>query len=159
MEITTIISIILLVTAILLLIKNWSLKTENETLLADNSDMKEKLSFEIEKSKTLGEHNLQLSSEIDLLYQRIKDLDKVEEGVVLESEEIKSSDKKMPYFELFKDSASKFRWRFKSINNKIVADSAESYTSKQNRDKGLNILIDSIKSGSYSVKEEKAKES
>lgn len=85
-----------------------------------------------------------LVSEVD---QRSSEIDALQP-----EETIVAGDKKLPYFELYLDSENKFRWRFKGSNNKIVADSSEGYTTKQNRDKGMNIVIEAIKTSSYNVK-------
>jgi len=47
----------------------------------------------------------------------------------------------MPKFEIYKDSAGKFRWRLKAPNGEIIASSGEGYESK-----------DSCKNGIQSVK-------
>jgi uncharacterized protein YegP (UPF0339 family) len=40
-------------------------------------------------------------------------------------------------FELYKDNKGEFRWRLQADNNKVIADSAESYTTKANCEKGI----------------------
>jgi len=47
----------------------------------------------------------------------------------------------MPKFEIYKDTAGKFRWRLKAPNGEIIASSGEGYESK-----------DSCKNGIMSVK-------
>ena len=34
-------------------------------------------------------------------------------------------------FEVYEDNAGEFRWRLQDTNNRIIADSAEGYSSKQ----------------------------
>lgn len=43
-------------------------------------------------------------------------------------------------FQIYKDMRGEFRWRFVSSNGRIVADSAESYTSEANALNGINIV-------------------
>jgi len=44
-------------------------------------------------------------------------------------------------FEIYTDIAGKWRWRFKSAGNyKIVADSGESYDSRQGCENGVKIV-------------------
>jgi uncharacterized protein len=40
-------------------------------------------------------------------------------------------------FELYKDEAAKYRWRLQAGNNKVIADSAESYNSKAGAQEGI----------------------
>lgn len=47
----------------------------------------------------------------------------------------------MPKFEIYKDTAGKFRWRLKAPNGEIIASSGEAYESK-----------DSCRNGVQSVK-------
>ncbi len=47
----------------------------------------------------------------------------------------------MPKFQIYKDSAGKFRWRLRAANGEIIASSGEAYESK-----------DSCKNGVQSVK-------
>jgi len=42
-------------------------------------------------------------------------------------------------FEIFKDSAGSYRWRFKAANGEIVAQS-EGYTSKSSAEHGMSVL-------------------
>lgn len=44
------------------------------------------------------------------------------------------------YFEIYKDSHGDFRWRFVSSNGRIIADSAEGYSSRENAIHGINII-------------------
>lgn len=44
------------------------------------------------------------------------------------------------YFTIYKDRNSEFRWRFKSSNGRIIADSAEGYTSEANAINGIDLL-------------------
>jgi len=50
-------------------------------------------------------------------------------------------------FEIFKDIAGKHRWRFKSGNGEIVAQS-EAYASKQGAESGAKVLKDHAGSAS-----------
>lgn len=43
----------------------------------------------------------------------------------------------MPKFEIYKDTAGKFRWRLKSPNGQIIASSGEAYESKDNCKNGI----------------------
>jgi len=70
----------------------------------------------------------------------------------LEDSEATKKTGRMPFFTVFTDDSGQFRWNFKAKNNKIVADSAEGYTTKQNVEKGLNTLINSIKEDDYKIK-------
>ena len=42
-------------------------------------------------------------------------------------------------FEIFKDTAGAYRWRFKAANGEIVAQS-EGYTAKSSAEHGVNVL-------------------
>jgi len=44
-------------------------------------------------------------------------------------------------FEVYKDKKKQFRWRLKSQNGRIIADSAESYTRKSNCIKAMESVI------------------
>lgn len=70
----------------------------------------------------------------------------------LEDSEAAQRKGRMPFFNVFTDENGHFRWNFKAKNNKIVADSGEGYTTKQNVEKGLNTLIESIKNEDYKIK-------
>jgi uncharacterized protein YegP (UPF0339 family) len=41
------------------------------------------------------------------------------------------SDLSHPYFYLYKDTASEWRWHLTARNHKVIADSAEGYRNKQ----------------------------
>lgn len=43
-------------------------------------------------------------------------------------------------FEIFKDSAKEYRWRFRASNGRIVADSAEGYRNKSDCQAGIEIV-------------------
>jgi len=43
----------------------------------------------------------------------------------------------MPKFEIYKDTAGKFRWRLKAPNGEIIASSGEGYESKDNCKNGI----------------------
>lgn len=43
-------------------------------------------------------------------------------------------------FELYKDRAYEYRWRLKADNGKIIADSGEGYTTKQNAEHGISLV-------------------
>ena len=43
----------------------------------------------------------------------------------------------MPKFEIYKDSAGKFRWRLKAPNGEIIASSGEGYESKDSCRNGI----------------------
>jgi uncharacterized protein YegP (UPF0339 family) len=45
-----------------------------------------------------------------------------------------------PYFNLYKDARGEWRWNIKARNHKIIADSAEGYTSKQGAINGINLV-------------------
>jgi uncharacterized protein YegP (UPF0339 family) len=63
-----------------------------------------------------------------------------------------AAEKRLPFFEFIVDRRGEFRWRFKANNHKIVADSGESYKTKQSLKKGVSVLINSITSGEFSKK-------
>jgi uncharacterized protein len=46
----------------------------------------------------------------------------------------------MAKFELYKDSASGYRWRLKSANGQVIATAGESYTSKSGAQNGINAV-------------------
>lgn len=71
---------------------------------------------------------------------------------VIDKEESGKNKGRLPFFEIFKDTNDHFRWRFKAKNNKIVADSGEGYTSKQNLKKGMAALMNAIINGEYNTK-------
>jgi uncharacterized protein YegP (UPF0339 family) len=45
---------------------------------------------------------------------------------------------KMAVFELYIDKAGEYRWRLKAANKKIIADSAEGYSSRQNAQEAID---------------------
>jgi uncharacterized protein YegP (UPF0339 family) len=47
---------------------------------------------------------------------------------------------KMAEFELYKDNAGQYRWRFRASNGRIVADSAEGYVSRDGAENGIQIV-------------------
>ena len=44
------------------------------------------------------------------------------------------------YFQLYKDPANQWRWRLKTANHKIIADSAESYWNKSDAIAGIDLV-------------------
>lgn len=62
---------------------------------------------------------------------------------------------RLPFFEVFTDKSGHFRWSFKAKNNKIVADSGEGYTTKQNLKKGMRTFMDAILTGQFNTKYKK----
>jgi uncharacterized protein YegP (UPF0339 family) len=46
----------------------------------------------------------------------------------------------MAKFHIYKDAKNEYRWRFRADNGKIVADSAEGYTTKQACENGIEIV-------------------
>lgn len=46
----------------------------------------------------------------------------------------------MAKFEVYPDKSGQWRWRFKANNERIVADSAESYVNKKDCIDGINIV-------------------
>jgi len=126
------------------------------TLANANSNLEFVQSENGELSKKLSEAN----STIDTQARRIAELERKlnnnqtipsTSGSLEDSEAAKKTGR-MPFFTIFTDEGGQFRWNFKAKNNKIVADSAESYTTKQNVEKGLNTLINSIKEDDYKIK-------
>jgi len=43
-------------------------------------------------------------------------------------------------FNLYKDRIGAYRWRLKSVNGKIIADSAEGYVNKSGAISGINLV-------------------
>ena len=43
-------------------------------------------------------------------------------------------------YELYRDSANQYRWRHRSSNYKIIADSGESYFNKSDCQHGINLV-------------------
>ena len=54
----------------------------------------------------------------------------------------------------YRDSNDEHRWRIKSANGKILADSGEGYKTAQGRDHSLSVLLEELRSGNP-VQEEK----
>jgi len=48
---------------------------------------------------------------------------------------------KVPQFDIYEDEAGKYRWRLFAKNNKIIADSAESYTRAYDAKKAAMLVI------------------
>ena len=46
----------------------------------------------------------------------------------------------MVHFEIFKDKKGQYRWRLRANNNKIIADSAESYVNKTACKHGIELV-------------------
>ena len=46
----------------------------------------------------------------------------------------------MTRFELYKDNAGEFRWRFVASNGKIIATSSEGYTAKVDCQHGIELV-------------------
>lgn len=112
--------------------KNKQLENEKSRLLVE-SEKQELKKMNAESAPILT---------VDQIVDEMKPTTKNDEG------------KKVPYFEFYKDDSGQFRWRFKAKNNKIVADSGESYTTKQNLKKGLGVLLDALSSGEYGKKDQ-----
>jgi uncharacterized protein YegP (UPF0339 family) len=118
------------------------------------------LEFVQAENKTLSTKLTVAYSIMDTQARRIAELERKLEGSQsrpaasgsLEDSEAAKKNGRMPFFTIFTDEGGQFRWNFKAKNNKIVADSAESYTTKQNVEKGLNTLINSIKEDDYKIK-------
>ena len=45
-----------------------------------------------------------------------------------------------PEFEVYKDKAGEWRWRFQASNSKTIADSAEGYVNKQDCVHGIELV-------------------
>jgi len=45
-----------------------------------------------------------------------------------------------PKFEVYKDRAGEWRWRFRASNGNIIADSAEGYINKTDCEHGIEIV-------------------
>lgn len=43
-------------------------------------------------------------------------------------------------FEMYKDEAGEYRWRFRAANGKIIADSAEGYKDRRSCRHGMDLL-------------------
>ena len=48
---------------------------------------------------------------------------------------------KVPQFDLYQDEAGKYRWRLYAKNNKIIADSAESYNRRYDAKKAALLVM------------------
>ena len=46
----------------------------------------------------------------------------------------------MAHFEIFRSKRGQYRWRLRAANNKIIADSAESYVRKSACMRGIQLL-------------------
>lgn len=46
----------------------------------------------------------------------------------------------MGKYEIYKDAANQFRWRYRATNGRIIADSGESYYNKSDCQRGIDIL-------------------
>lgn len=46
----------------------------------------------------------------------------------------------MATFQVYKDRSDEFRWRFRSTNGRIIADSAEGYSAKRDCLNGIDIV-------------------
>ena len=51
---------------------------------------------------------------------------------------------KQPKFHIYQDHAGEWRWRLKSANGRIIADSAEGYTSKAGARRALDTVINTV---------------
>ena len=45
-----------------------------------------------------------------------------------------------PEFEVYRDKAGEWRWKFQASNNKIIADSGEGYVNKQDCLHGIDLI-------------------
>ena len=50
------------------------------------------------------------------------------------------------HYEIYKDTANLYRWRYRASNGKIIADSGESYHNKSDCQNGINIMTASANS-------------
>jgi len=46
----------------------------------------------------------------------------------------------MATFEIFRDTRGEYRWRLRAPNGRIIADSAEGYTTRQACEDGVNLV-------------------
>ncbi len=46
----------------------------------------------------------------------------------------------MAHFELYKDNANEFRWRFVATNGRIIATSSEGYKAKSDCQNGIDLI-------------------
>lgn len=49
-----------------------------------------------------------------------------------------------PRFEPFQDNAGGWRWRLLAANNRIIADSGESYTRKEDAERAVGTVIETV---------------
>lgn len=59
----------------------------------------------------------------------------------------------MSKYQIYKDNASEYRWRYVATNTNIIADSGEGYTTKVNCQHGIDIMKASSNSsvGNYQI--------
>jgi|TARA_R110000851_G_scaffold145114_5_gene284470 uncharacterized protein YegP (UPF0339 family) len=143
--------------------KNSKAKRANETLDStlssldglrkENSQIKLELGAAKESVKVKDQQIYRLQKEIEACgcREEVKPLVADKEGSLEDSEAAQRTGR-MPFFDVFIGKDGHYRWNFKAKNNKIVADSGEGYTTKQNVEKGLSTLIDSIKNEDYKIK-------
>lgn len=55
------------------------------------------------------------------------------------------------HFQIYPDKSNEYRWRLVAVNKKIVADSAEGYSTKSNCRKAVNRLIHQFKNKEIKV--------
>jgi uncharacterized protein YegP (UPF0339 family) len=53
------------------------------------------------------------------------------------------------YYQVYKDSQSYWRWRLRTANHKIIADSAESYVNKSDCLAGITLVKQSANAPVY----------
>jgi len=125
------------------------LRKENAQISIHIADTKEALRISLQA-------NSKLEKEIIACGCRVTETEEVKEESTtetnLEDSEAAGRTGRMPFFSVFTGKDGSFRWNFKAKNNKIVADSGEGYTTKQNVEKGLSTLINSIKNEDYKIK-------
>jgi uncharacterized protein YegP (UPF0339 family) len=142
--------------------KNSKAKEANETLDStlssleglrkENTQIRLELGEAKESVKVKDQQIYRLEKEIDSCGCREEAKPLVKEGSGLEDSEAAQRTGRMPFFNVFVGEDGHYRWNFKAKNNKIVADSGEGYTTKQNVEKGMSTLIDSIKNEDYKIK-------
>jgi uncharacterized protein YegP (UPF0339 family) len=122
----------------------------------ENTELKasiQKMKTEIQ-AKELELHGL--NSELELCRQSKAEVDVTPRPELIFEciDDEKSSDMSVrkSFFEVFMDAKGHYRWRFKAKNNKIVADSGEGYTTKQNLKKGIAAFLSAIKEEDYNVR-------
>lgn len=57
---------------------------------------------------------------------------------------------KQPKFHIYEDQSGDWRWRLVAANGRIIADSAEGYTSKAGARRAANVMVNTI----YEVEKE-----